>query len=101
MNSLIADKTTADSLEKSLPVSHESYKNKLLEKLVLDEKAFDAASVEIARLHDKLFTAIAIGASKFIVKDVDVTEVIGDKGLKRVAHDDETDDNVRAKKQKM
>lgn len=71
-----------------------------MEKLISDEKAFDAANVEISRLHDELFAAIATGASKIMVEKpvkVEVREQMATRGLKRVAEQDDID----AKKRKM
>lgn len=72
-----------------------------MDKLVVDEKAFEAASVEIARLRNKLFTAIAIGASKLVQTEVDVGDQVAGKGLKRVADDEIDERSLHAKKQKM
>lgn len=78
-------------------MSDDSYKRKL-EDLIRDEEAFDAANDEISRLHDKLFAAIAVAASKKMVEeDVEVGKKMARKGMKRVSeHDD-----MHAKKRKM
>lgn len=80
-------------------MSDASYKRKVMAKLIRDEKAFDAANVEISNLHDKLFAAIAAGAAKVMVeKQVEVREKMSTRGVKRVI---EHGDDIHGKKPKM
>lgn len=82
-------------------MSHESNKRKVLEKLVRDERAFDAANIEVSKLHDHLFAAIAVAASKMMGKDVDEPEAVAVKGVKRARDIGVDERGVDAKKRKV